>query len=112
MGLRQYSGVGGQVDFERGAAMSEGGKSIIALPSCVTKRDGTRLSKIVPFLQPGAPVTTSRTDIEYVITEFGIAPMKGKSLRHRAEALIGIAHPDFRDGLAEEFENRFKMPLP
>jgi len=108
MGLRQFSGVGGQVDFVRGAAMSDGGKSIIAMPSIAVKRDGTKISKIVAFVEQGAPITTSRNDVDYIVTEYGIAEMKGKSLRERARNLINIAHPDFRDELAEEFYRRFK----
>jgi 4-hydroxybutyrate CoA-transferase len=65
------------------------------------------ISKIVPFLDHGAPVTTSRNDVDYVVTEYGIAPLKGKSLRERARSLIGIAHKDKRDELIEEFEKRF-----
>lgn len=108
MGLRQFSGVGGQVDFVRGTAMSDGGKSIIAMPSVTVKKDGTMISKIVAFLDPGAAVTTSRNDVDYVVTEFGIAPLKGKSLRERARNLISIAHPDVREQLAAEFEKRFR----
>jgi 4-hydroxybutyrate CoA-transferase len=111
MGLRQYSGMGGQLDFVRGAGMAEGGKSIIAMPSVAVKKDGTKISKIVAFLDPGAPVTTSRTDVDYVVTEYGIAPMKGLPLRQRAKNLIAIAHPEKRDELAEEFEKRFKTKL-
>lgn len=107
MGLRQFSGVGGQVDFVRGAAMSDDGKAIIAMPSVTTKKDGTVISKIVAFVEHGAPITTSRNDVDYVITEYGIAALKGKSLRERARNLINIAHPDFRNELAEEFERRF-----
>lgn len=91
-----YSGFGGQVDFIRGAAMSKGGRPIIALPA--TAKDG-QLSRIVPFLKQGAGVVTSRGDVHYVITEFGIAFMHGKNLRERAKALIDIAHPDFREEL-------------
>jgi 4-hydroxybutyrate CoA-transferase len=107
IGLRQFSGVGGQVDFIRGVAMGEGGKAIIAMPSATVKKDGSMISKIVPLLDRGAPVTTSRNDIDYVVTEYGIAPLKGQSLRQRARNLIGIAHPDSRAGLADEFEKRF-----
>jgi 4-hydroxybutyrate CoA-transferase len=108
MGLRQYSGMGGQLDFVRGAGMAEGGKSIIAMPSVAEKKDGSLISKITAFLDPGAPVTTSRTDVDYVVTEYGIAKLKGKPLRQRARNLIAIAHPDKRDELIEEFEKRFK----
>ncbi|MDR1135803.1 MAG: 4-hydroxybutyrate CoA-transferase [Clostridiales Family XIII bacterium] len=108
MGLRQFSGVGGQVDFIRGASMSDGGKAIIAMPAVTVKKDGSIISKIVPFLDEGAPVTTSRNDIDYVVTEYGIAPLKGQSLRQRAKNLVNIAHPDKRPELMEEFEKRFK----
>ena len=111
IGLRQFSAVGGQVDFVRGAAMCEDGKSIIAMPAVTVKKDGTMISKIVPFLDQGAPVTTSRCDIDYIVTEYGIAELKGKNLRTRARHLIAIAHPDKRAELAEEFERRFKEKL-
>lgn len=104
VGLKQISGVGGQVDFVRGASMAPHGISILAFPS--TAAHG-KISKIVPFLDEGAAVTTSRNDIDYVITEYGIAPLKGKTLRQRAKLLISVAHPDFRPGLIEEFEKRF-----
>lgn len=107
MGLRQFSGVGGQVDFIRGTAMGENGKAIIAMPSVTVKKDGTMISKIVAFVDKGACITTSRNDVDYVITEYGIAPLKGKSLRERARNLINIAHPDVRVELTEEFERRF-----
>ena len=94
------------MDFIRGAAMG-GGTSIIAMPSTTQKKDGTLISKIVPFLDQGAPVTTSRNDVDYIITEYGIAHLKGGTLRDRAWALISISHPSVRDSLAEEFERRF-----
>jgi 4-hydroxybutyrate CoA-transferase len=87
--------------------MAEDGKAIIAMPSVTVKKDGTMISKIVAFIDQGAPVTTSRNDVDYIITEYGIAPLKGKSLRERARNLINIAHPNFRDMLGEEFERRF-----
>ena len=96
IGTKPYSGFGGQVDFIRGAAHSEGGKPIIALPS--TARRGT-ISRIAPMLDPGAGVVTSRADVHYVVTEHGIAYLHGKTLRQRAEALIRIADPAFRDEL-------------
>ena len=105
IGLKQFSGVGGQVDFTRGAAMAKGGKSIIAMPSTASR--GTK-SRIVPLLDEGAAVTTSRNDIHYVVTEYGIAELKGKTLSERGRALIGIAHPNFREDLIKEWENRFK----
>lgn len=104
VGLRQISGVGGQVDFVRGAAMSKGGRSIIAMPATAAR--GT-VSKIVPLLDEGAAVTTSRNDVDYIVTEYGVAHLKGRTLRERARALIEIAHPGFRDELKAEFEKRF-----
>lgn len=103
IGLKQISGVGGQVDFVRGAGMAKNGKAIMAMPSTVKGK----ASKIVPFLDEGAAVTTSRNDVDYVITEYGIAHLKGETLRERARQLINIAHPDFRDELKVEFEKRF-----
>lgn len=94
-----FSGIGGQVDFIRGAARSIGGKPIIALPA--TAKDG-QLSRIRPVLTEGAGVVTSRGDVHYVVTEFGIADLFGKNLKQRAEALISIAHPDFRNELRKE----------
>ncbi len=105
IGLKQISGVGGQVDFIRGASVSKGGKAIIALSS--TARNG-QLSKIVPLLDNGAAITTSRNDVDYIVTEYGIAKLKGKTLRERGSALINIAHPKFRDDLIMEWEKRFK----
>jgi len=96
IGYRVYSGFGGQVDFIRGAARAKNGKPIIAIPS--TAKQG-QLSRIVPHLKEGAGVVTSRGDVHYVATEFGIAYLHGKSLGERAEALIEIAHPDFRGEL-------------
>lgn len=104
VGLKQISGVGGQVDFVRGAAMSKGGRAIIAIASTAAKG---KVSKIVPFLDEGAAVTTSRTDVDYIVTEYGIAKLKGKTLKERAKNLINIAHPDFRPSLIEEYEKRF-----
>ncbi len=104
IGLKQYSAVGGQLDFVRGAAASKGGRSIIAMAS--TAKNGT-ISKIVPLLTEGAAVTTGRNDVDYVVTEYGIVRLKGKSLRERAKALIGIAAPQFRDELTKEYEKRF-----
>jgi len=98
IGTRLYSGFGGQLDFVRGAGRSKGGKPIIALPS--TAREGN-VSRIVPVLEPGAGVVTPRADVHYVVTEYGVAYLRGKTLRKRAEALIEIAHPRFRDELYE-----------
>ncbi len=96
IGGRFFSGIGGQVDFIRGAARSKGGKPIIALPS--TAKNG-EISRIVPVLEEGAGVVTSRGDIHYVVTEYGAADLWGKNIRQRTMALIGIAHPDFRGDL-------------
>jgi acyl-CoA hydrolase len=98
-----YSGFGGQLDFIRGAARSKIGKPIIALPS--TAKDGT-VSRIVPRLAHGAGVLTGRADVHYVVTEFGVAYLHGKTIRQRAEALIGIAHPQFRKELFEYCETQ------
>lgn len=100
IGYKQFSGTGGQADFVRGAAWSKGGRSIIAFHSTAAKG---KLSRIVPRLDEGATVTTTRTDIHYIVTEYGIADMRGKSVHQRAEALINIAHPDFRGDLKKEF---------
>ncbi len=105
IGIKQISGVGGQMDFIRGASISKGGKAILAISS--TARGG-QLSKIVPKLDEGAAITTSRNDVDYIVTEFGIAKLKGKTLRERGKALINIAHPRFKDELISEWEKRFK----
>ena len=96
IGTRFYSGIGGQVDFLRGASRSKGGKPIIALPSTAKHR---AVSRIVPMLDPGAGVVTSRGLVRYVVTEYGVAYLHGKSIRERAKALIEIAHPKFREEL-------------
>ena len=96
IGTKLFSGFGGQVDFIRGAARSEGGKPIIALPS--TAPDSS-ISKIVPFLKQGAGVVTSRGDVHYVVTEYGVAQLFGKCIRERVKELVNIAHPDFREPL-------------
>jgi acyl-CoA hydrolase len=94
-----YSGIGGQMDFIRGAVLSEGGKAILALPSTAK---GGQLSRIVSTLKPGAGVVTTRGHVQYVATEHGVVDLHGLSLRQRAEALISIAHPDFRAELRRE----------
>lgn len=104
IGTYQYSGVGGQMDFMRGAALSQGGKPIIALPSRTQKG----VSRIVPFLKQGAGVVTTRAHAHYIITEYGSAFLFGKNLRQRAKALIDIAHPDDREGLEKACFERFK----
>lgn len=103
IGSIQYSGIGGQMDFMRGAALSEGGKPIIAL----TSRTNKGINRIVPFLKPGAGVVTTRGHIHYVVTEYGIAYLFGKNLRQRAKALINIAHPDDREMLERACFERF-----
>ncbi|MCX6316270.1 MAG: 4-hydroxybutyrate CoA-transferase [Bacteroidetes bacterium] len=105
IGTTQYSGIGGQMDFMRGAALSEGGKPIIAL----TSRTAKGINRIVPFLKPGAGVVTTRGHIHYVVTEYGVAYLFGKNLRQRAKALIDIAHPDDRDMLEKACFERFKL---
>jgi 4-hydroxybutyrate CoA-transferase len=104
IGMRQYSGVGGQMDFIRGAALSDRGKPIIALPSATRRGE----SRIVPFLKPGAGVVSTRAHVHYVVTEHGVANLYGKNLRQRARALIDIAHPDHRDFLEEKARERFE----
>ncbi|MBB5265055.1 4-hydroxybutyrate CoA-transferase [Catenibacillus scindens] len=108
VGDKQISGIGGQVNFVKGAVNSPGGKSIIAMASTASK--GT-ISKIVPKLEQGAVVTTLRTDVDYIVTEYGIARLTGHTLRQRATALINIAHPKFRPMLIEAFEQRFHRPF-
>lgn len=103
IGTRQYSGIGGQMDFMRGAALSEGGKPIIAL----TSRTAKGIGRIVPFLKPGAGVVTTRGHVHYVVTEYGIAYLYGKNMRQRAKALIQIAHPDDREALEKACFERF-----
>lgn len=102
IGFKMYSGVGGQMDFMRGASLSEGGKPIIAMPSLTSQGE----SKIVPFLKAGAGVVTTRANVHYIVTEYGIAYLYGKNLKERAKALIDIAHPLHREKLAE---TAFKM---
>ena len=104
IGTYQYSGVGGQMDFIRGASLSKGGKPIIAMPSLTNKG----ISKITPFLKVGASVTTTRAHVHYVATEYGVVNLFGKSLKQRAKALISIAHPNFRETLEREAFERFR----
>jgi 4-hydroxybutyrate CoA-transferase len=109
IGTRFYSGVGGQLDFVYGASRSKGGRSIIALPSTNVHRDGTRVSKISSTLALGAGVTTTRSHVHTVVTEFGAAHLYGRNIRQRARALIDIAHPDFREQLAREAHNLYHL---
>ncbi len=104
IGIKQFSGVGGQVDFMRGASMADDGKSIIAIPSTASKG---KVSRIVPILDEGAIVTTTRNDVHYVVTEYGIADLRGKSVKERGRALISIAHPDFREELIRYWKEKF-----
>ena len=97
------SGSGGQIDYVRGACQSRGGKSFIAFSS--TAKNGT-ISKIKPILTPGAVCTTSKNDVDCIVTEYGIARLRGRSLSERAKQLIAIAHPDFRDELTFEARKR------
>jgi len=101
IGPVQFTGIGGQVDFVRGAARSKGGKSIIALPA--TARHG-EVSRIVAKIADGAAITTMRADVDYVVTEFGVAKLKGRTLRERAFALLDIADPRFRDEIVEQLK--------
>lgn len=105
IGTYQYSGIGGQMDFIRGASLSEGGKPIIALPSVTSKGQ----SRIVPYLKQGAGVVTTRGHVHWVITEYGIVNLFGQNLKQRGKALISIAHPDHREALEQAFYERYKM---
>jgi acyl-CoA hydrolase len=107
IGVYQYSGIGGQMDFIRGASLSEDGKAIIALPSTTSKG----LSRIVPFLKEGAGVVTTRGHVHWVITEYGIVNLFGKNLKQRAKALIDIAHPDHRETLEKAYAQRFRQDI-
>ena len=102
IGPKLYSGVGGQLDFVYGASRSKGGVPIIALPSVASLRDGTKLSKITSMLKQGAGVVTSRNHVRFVVTEHGIADLYGKTIRQRAQALINVADPQFREDLAKQ----------
>ncbi len=104
IGTYQYSGIGGQMDFIHGASLSEGGKPIIALPSQTNKG----ISRIVPFLKEGAGVVTTRGHVHWIVTEYGMVDLFGKSLKQRAKALIEIAHPDHRQTLENAFYKRFE----
>ena len=108
-GLRHISGTGGQLQFVRGAYASKGGKSFICLSSTYDKR-GERKSRIALNLTPGNIVTTPRTDVMFVVTEYGIVNLKGKSVAERARALISIAHPDFREHLERQAHEHRLIP--
>jgi 4-hydroxybutyrate CoA-transferase len=94
-----FSGVGGQLDFIYGASRSKGGVPIIAMPSSNLMRDGSVISKIVPMLKLGAGVVTTRNHVRFVVTEYGVAELYGKTIRQRAQALINVAAPEFREEL-------------
>jgi acetyl-CoA hydrolase len=102
IGPKLYSGVGGQLDFVYGASRSKDGVPVIALPSTAVMRDGTQISKIAAMLKPGAGVVTSRNHVRFIVTEYGIADLYGKTIRQRAQALIAIAHPQFREELTRQ----------
>ncbi|HNK64663.1 MAG TPA: acetyl-CoA hydrolase/transferase C-terminal domain-containing protein, partial [Anaerolineales bacterium] len=102
IGPKLFSGVGGQLDFIYGASRSKGGVPIIALPSTAIMKDGTPVSKITTMLKQGAGVVTTRNHIRFVVTEFGIADLYGKTIRQRAQALIKVAHPQFREDLERQ----------
>ena len=108
IGYKQFSGTGGQADFVRGAAWSKGGRSILAFHSTAS---GGKISRIVPHLDEGAVVSTTRSDIHYVVTEYGIADLRGKSVPERGKALINIAHPDFRGELKKEFQRIYNRKI-
>ena len=101
IGPKLYSGIGGQLDFIYGASRSKDGVPIIALPSTASMKDGTVISRIVAMLKQGAGVATSRNHVHFVVTEYGVADLYGKTIRQRARALIAVAHPDFRTALGE-----------
>ncbi len=104
-GVRHISGTGGQLDFVMGAYLSKGGKSFICLSSSYTDKDGILKSRILPTLAPGSICTTPRSVVQYIVTEYGIVDMKGKNTWQRAEALVSLAHPDFRESLIQEAES-------
>ncbi len=99
IGTRMYSGVGGQMDFIRGASLSKGGKAIIAMPATTNRG----ISRIVPFLNPGAGVVTTRAHVQYIVTEYGVANLYGKTIKQRIAALVNIAHPDHREEVAKSY---------
>lgn len=104
LGIKMYSGVGGQMDFIRGASLSEGGKAIIALSSITNKGQ----NKIVPFLKQGAGVVTTRAHAQYIVTEYGVADLYGKTLKQRVQAMVSIAHPNFREEIMKTYHDSIK----
>ena len=109
IGPKLYSGVGGQIDFIYGASRSKGGVPIIALPSTTTMKDKKTVSRITPMLKQGAGVVTTRNHVRYVVTEYGVADLYGKTIRQRARQLINIAHPDFRKDLEREAKDLYYL---
>ena len=101
-GTRHISGTGGQLDYTYGCYHSRGGKALICLSSSVVDKDGSRRSRIRPFLEPGTITTLPRVMVNYVVTEYGMVNLKGKSTWERAQSLVSIAHPDFREELTEQ----------
>jgi len=101
IGTKLFSGVGGQMDYIRGASLSENGKAILALPSQTSKG----ISRIVPFLKPGAGVVTTRAHVHYVVTEYGVADLYGKTIKQRVKALVNIAHPNHREHIEKQYFN-------
>ena len=99
IGSKMYSGVGGQMDFIRGASLSEAGKAIIALPSQTSKG----ISRIVPFLKKGAGIVTTRAHVHYVVTEYGIADLYGKTIKQRIKSLVEIAHPNHQESIERSY---------
>ena len=107
IGSRQYTGTGGQLDFHLGGLMSRGGRSITVLPATFRAKSGELGSRIVPAFNPATPITVPRTLTQWVITEYGMVNLMGRTLRERAEDIISLAHPDFRAELRKEFQ---KLP--
>jgi 4-hydroxybutyrate CoA-transferase len=102
IGFQQFSATGGQLNFVRGARLSKGGKAFLTLESTAKKADGQIVSRILSALPPGEVVTTPRSDVDYICTEYGAVHLRGKSISQRVKAMISIAHPDFRDQLEKE----------
>jgi 4-hydroxybutyrate CoA-transferase len=102
IGFQQFSATGGQVNFVRGARLSKGGKAFLTLESTAKRPDGTVISRILSVLPPGEVITTPRSDVDYICTEYGAVHLRGKSIAQRVKAMISIAHPDYRDQLEKE----------
>jgi len=102
IGFKQFSATGGQLNFVRGARLSKGGKAFLTLESTAKKQDGVIVSRILSALPPGAVITTPRSDVDYIVTEYGAVNLRGKSISQRVKEMLSIAHPDFRDKLMKE----------